>query len=90
MTALQVEFVDFPDDPKPTLAELTAEFADVLRANPGRWAKWPVPMAPRSARTRAAGINHQRQDCPKAVRGGGFEARTQAGVLYVRYIGPAA
>ena len=89
MTALNVEFVDFeqPDRHVKNRDPIIAEFAQVLRANPGRWAKWPKPMAPTSASSMAARINHpERRDwTPQPLRPPEFEARTSRGVLYVRY-----
>jgi len=76
--------VDFNSDERPTKSTnlLLAEFADVLRANPGRWGKWPKHLSPVSVSSVAARINHQTG--PIALRGP-FEARTSRGVLYVRY-----
>lgn len=91
MSALQVEFVDFTDPQRQDAAERTREFAEILRANPGRWAKWPNPMAKRSARSRASDINVRRiPGCPKALLRGGFEARCRNGELFVRYVGGRA
>ncbi|TDK87545.1 hypothetical protein EUA02_26835 [Mycobacterium paragordonae] len=91
MSALQVEFVDFTDPQRQDAAERTREFAEILRANPGRWAKWPNPMAKRSARSRASDINVRRiPGCPKALLRGGFEARCRNGELFVRHVGGRA
>ncbi len=91
MSALQVEFVDFTEPSRHDIARRISEFAEILRANPGRWAKWPNPLVARSARSRASDINVRRiPGCPKALLRGGFEARCRNGELFVRYVGGQA
>ncbi len=91
MSALQVEFVDFTEPSRHDIARRISEFADILCANPDRWAKWPNPLAARSARSRASDINARRiPGCPKALLRGGFEARCRNGELFVRYVGGRA
>lgn len=67
------------------------EFADALRANPGRWAAypWSGELTPKSRRSRACDINAGRVTAPRAMRCG-FEAAVRDGVLYIRYVGGGA
>lgn len=67
-------------------SSLLIEFAAALKANPGVWAKYPIPVK----MTYSVGwrINTQ-TDCAVAFRGDpGFEAATRKRVLYVRWVKP--
>jgi hypothetical protein len=72
---------------------LIADFADALRANPGRWAEYPYPSKTDSAaRTTAARIRHNRGPKPLRRRvvppAGRFNACTRKGIVYVRFERP--
>ena len=86
-TASKFEFVD---DLPPTRREksaLVAEFADALRANPSRWAKYPLAISEGATRSYAAFINTGNSRGPKDLISGEFEAKTTRGTLFVRFIG---
>lgn len=61
---------------------LLEEFAAALKAQPGRWAKWPIELA---------NVNGQTSDIKngylKPFRGASFDARSRNGTLYVRCLG---
>lgn len=87
MTAF--EFVDeLPQDgykqgarPNPVLVK----FADALRANPGKWAKWPLEAKTKSALNSIVWqINKGHRRLWSDLD---FEARQIDGVLYVRHKG---
>ncbi|WP_306365498.1 hypothetical protein [Nocardia sp. CC227C] len=61
-----------------------ADFAAALRERPGVWAQWPTPISALSAKTYTSKIH---RGVIPAFRRGEFQARSAAGVLYVRYIG---
>ena len=86
-TASKFEFVDdFP----PTRGErsaLVAEFAGALRANPSRWAKFPLALSEKSASSYVSHINTGNSRGPKDLISGEFEARATRGTLFVRFIG---
>lgn len=85
-TASKFEFVD---DLPPTGRErsaLIAEFADALRANPSRWAKYPLALSKISAQVYATHINNGNGRGPKDLISG-FEAKATRGALFVRFIG---
>lgn len=86
-TASKFEFVD---DLPPTWKErsaLVAEFADALRANPSRWAKFPLALSESTARGYATHINARNSHGPKVLISGEFEAKATRGTLFVRFIG---
>lgn len=81
---MSIEFVDElpPQRPSPWQRRREIrEFADVLRANPGRWAKYPTVLAATSVSTRAHQI---RKGALEAFPHGGFDATVREGVLYVQ------
>ncbi|MGY1945300.1 hypothetical protein [Nocardia asiatica] len=85
MTHPEFEFFHtLPKAPKPlTLLQL---FAESLRDRPRVWGKWPVQLAPGSARVVPGRIKDGKY---KSLPRGEFEAvRHHDGVVYVRYIGP--
>lgn len=88
MTALKVEFVDELPGRSPTPSAAIAEFAEVLREQPGRWAKypWSDELAETTRKSRANDINWGHPTAPVALRTG-FEATSRNGTLYVRYVG---
>ena len=63
--------------------ELLTRFAADLKANPGRWAPYPLPQSHQGARACGSRISHGRMKTFPA----GFEAVTRRKVLYVRYVG---
>ncbi|MEV6070287.1 hypothetical protein AB0L82_27395 [Nocardia sp. NPDC052001] len=80
-----VVFVDEVPPPVTRARErANREFAEELRANPGRWARYPWPTRyPHSTKHR---IRHGRA----AAFGSGFEAEVRGGVVLVRFNpGPA-
>lgn len=95
MRSMTVEFVDNLPGREVGRRHQLVEFADALRANPGRWGKYPRTHSnPKSAYSAASAINH---DKFQALLGPEFEAtaRKENGVVsvYVRYTGqpiPAA
>jgi hypothetical protein len=90
VSRLKVEFAEFDDERsvRGRPDALLVEFAEVLRANPGRWGKWPRPLKPSSAGSYAARINRPSKypDAQPIFRDG-FEARTRKSELFVRYTG---
>lgn len=86
MSAHEFEFVDAlpAKEIRRTNGFLMDEFAVALRQRPGAWAKWPEDLGTSQAGTYTTNI---RNGHLKAFRGGGFEALSRNGVLYVRYIG---
>jgi hypothetical protein len=64
-----------------------ADFAQGLRARPGKWARWPFPLAPTSAHCLNSRI---RRGLYVSFAADEFEARTRSRVAYVRYSGPSA
>lgn len=81
---MDFEFVDdlpYTSGCKPD--PLIVEFAAALRANPGRWAKYPKDMTAKSMRSLASSITNSNKSCPPALREG-FEGACRSGVLYVR------
>jgi hypothetical protein len=79
------EFVDALPNDRPRRREIIAEFADALRANPGRWAKFPSqPGAQTPMSNIASAINTRKS--PRALCDGTFEAASIKGVCYVRYV----
>jgi hypothetical protein len=89
---MTVEFIDnLPGRTVGKRNELV-EFADVLRQNPNRWAKYPRTHSnPKSAYSAASAINH---DKFQALAGPEFEATARKENdnvhVYVRYTGAAA
>ncbi len=70
--------------------ELLQQFADALKAKPGRWCEWPKTSKPTTLANLVTRINHLKSACPIAFKTGGFEARYRNGMLYVRYKGEAS
>ena len=60
--------------------------AEVLRANPGKWARYPVPLSPGSSYSIATAINGRRTNAPKALRDEGFQAVARKDDVYVCYM----
>ncbi|MCG7592437.1 hypothetical protein [Mycobacterium sp. PSTR-4-N] len=87
MTALDVEFVDELPGRSPTPSADIAAFADALRAQPGRWARypWSDDIAERTRKSRAYDINRGQATAPAALRRG-FQAAYRNGTLWVRCI----
>lgn len=80
-------FEDPPESPRrngETFKTRTlAEFAAVLRDNPGKWALYPLPLASKNS---ANGIAyHIRKG--RWSQGAGFEATVRNQTVYVRYVG---
>lgn len=78
---------EFIDELPPKVSRVTPEglldqFVVALRAQPGRWAKWPL-----DARNHGSDIKRGQM---KLFRGGEFDAICRNGVLYVRYLGGGA
>ena len=85
-----VKFVDLPKDERGGKPDsLLCEFADALRDRPGEWAVWPRAVTLRSAQQLAWAIRARTARTPVAFQGGGFDAKSRGGVLYVRYVGEA-
>lgn len=86
MIGLEVEFVEFDDDERTIRGHdpVVEAFTATLRANPGRWAKYPKPLSMNSASPMARRIN---QALSPAFADGTFEARTRRGELFVRHTG---
>jgi hypothetical protein len=87
---MTVEFVDHLPGREVGRRNQLIEFADALRANPGRWGKYPrTHRNPKSAYSAASAINH---DKFQALSGPEFEAtaRKENGVVsvYVRFTPP--
>lgn len=62
-------------------------FFNALRVHPGKWAQWPRQGNTNTAKNTATRINNGRYGGTAA---GEFEAVTRLGVVYVRYLDPAA
>lgn len=88
MSALEVEFVEFDGERRPRGENdpILTQFAAALVSSPGRWAKYPKPLSPKSVSSMAAKINRTRSHpvAPVPFDDGTFQARTRSGVLYVR------
>ena len=80
-------FVDELPPARPRPADLFRQFADVLRANPGRWAEWPTKIKSMSAGSTASRINLGLNPTLPATE---FEAVAREYVVYVRCIGTGA
>lgn len=89
---MSFEFVDeLPSRRGPGVTDpILVEFAEALRANPGRWAKYPVELSRGSRAAVSSTITRNAGTCPKPFRGGGFQSRIVTGVVYVRYVGVSA
>lgn len=81
---MKLEFTDEPVS-RGKGNPLYFEIASALRANPEKWAVWPLPTDGRQGHNMAANINLGRL---KAFVGG-FEATVKNGTLYVRFVGGA-
>jgi hypothetical protein len=86
---MTVEFIDTLPGREVGRRNQLVEFADVLRQNPNRWAKYPRTHSnPKSAYSAASAINHDKFG---ALAGPEFEAtaRKESGTVsvYVRYTG---
>ncbi|MFE3059087.1 hypothetical protein [Nocardia sp. NPDC059239] len=64
--------------------DVSVQFAQALRSNPGQWAVWPGSLSPKSVYAIASRINRGQN---KAFPVGEYEAAGREGVVYVRYIG---
>lgn len=86
---MSFEFVDElpPRRGRNATDPILVEFAEALRANPGRWAKYPVQPSRVSRASVSSAITRNTGTCPKPFRGGGFQSRIVTGVVYVRYVG---
>ncbi|QYC53723.1 hypothetical protein SEA_LEROY_57 [Gordonia phage Leroy] len=84
------EFVDDLPMGRSERANLIREFSEALRANPNRWAKYPIEIGAASTRGYATFINTGNGRGPKDLVAGDFEAKATRGTLYVRYVGGAA
>ncbi|MBF6332321.1 hypothetical protein [Nocardia transvalensis] len=76
------EFVDhLPEARTLSRAAINRAFADELRGNPGRWAKYPHAVAhPSSAKYRISSGK-------ASAFGPGFQVQVRDGALFIRYIG---
>ena len=88
---MNVEFVDeLPGSRAHGRSNVSAliDFADALRANPGRWAKHPTTFGNEStARNTSSVIRRDRSATFPAKE---FDAETRNGQVYVRYVGDGA
>lgn len=85
---MSVEFVDELPAAKRPHIDVLQSFAEVLRENPGQWAKHPTNYKDAAqARTSACNIRKGRS---KIFRPGEFEAEARDGVVYVRFVGGEA
>jgi hypothetical protein len=65
------------------------EFVTALRANPGRWAKYPVALSREQAFSLGGRIRAQRRPATPLIflaKGGCYRATARAGQLYVCWI----
>lgn len=80
---------DFVDELPPATGKANnrdlKEFAAELRANPGRWAKYPRPLATLSSASMTGSLI--RNGRMASFSDGPFEAEARLGRLYVRYPG---
>lgn len=75
---MQIELVDAPP-PATSGADLFKEYADTLRENPGRWARYPTtPTRPKPTACRIRTGN-------ATAFGPDFEAVVRDAVIWVRY-----
>lgn len=86
----EFEFVDDlpPKKTRPAMSRRVTgdamdRFAATLQCSPGRWAKWPWPLAPDQTGSYTARI---RRGTLRAFPHG-FDALSRNGVVYVRYVG---
>jgi hypothetical protein len=84
---MNVEFVDNPPGRTAGRRHELVDFAEALKANPGKWGKYPRSHSnPKSAYSAASAINHDKFN---ALKGLEFEAtaRKESGTVsvYVRY-----
>lgn len=88
MSGAAFEFLDEPPPrggSRPTDPRVSA-LAEALRANPGKWARYPVPLSPGSSYSIATAINRRRSNAPTALRDGGFQAVARKDDVYVCYM----
>jgi hypothetical protein len=81
--------IEFLDELPPSLSgrkrdPVLVEFADALRANPGKWAPYPKPI--KNGGNHAVQINMGRYP----TLGIGFRAVCRQGTCYVGYVGDQA
>jgi hypothetical protein len=78
-----IEFVDLPEDPSSSIGKgrILRDFADELRKNPGKWAKYPF-----SVKAQSAMVYRLRNGESQAFPRGEFEARVHNGDLFVRAV----
>ena len=84
-------FDDLPVRNGRAMEGIQSEFAQALRDQPGRWAKYPEQdgRSPGSLSAAAYRISKGSHLAPKNFRSG-FEAVVRRGVLYVRFVGGSA
>lgn len=63
---------------------LLQEFAAALREQPGRWAKWPTSISPKTARSIRSSLASGAFGSLPATE---FEAASRKGVAYARWTG---
>jgi hypothetical protein len=64
---------------------LIVEFAEALRANPGRWAEYPYTFPVSGANSFAYRVN-KLDTAPKPLREPEFQAVVRGGLVYIRYV----
>lgn len=71
---------------------LTVEFAAAMKANPGRWVRFPNEKrwADGGDRAKRNGLAQSIRGCRGAFKEGGFEAQIRVGSLFGRWLPPAA
>jgi hypothetical protein len=85
---MDIEWED-PPARKRSGDEVYREFAQALRDNPGRWAKWPRTYNnPSSNHALRRNILDGDRRAPNAFRGGKWDAVVRDKILYVKYLGP--
>jgi hypothetical protein len=85
---MDIEWADPPSSSGRVGDRVYIEFAQALRDNPGRWAKWPRTYAnPTSVYAVRKNLLDGDRRAPSAFRGGKWEAVVRGKVLYVRFLG---
>jgi hypothetical protein len=92
---MTIEFVEAPPSKGGSRAPLAGdpvmrEFAKALRANPGRWAKWPRILTRQQACSVSHRINAGRKPGTPALflpgSEGSFQSTARDGVVYIRFV----
>jgi hypothetical protein len=92
---MTVEFVQAPPSKGGSRAPYVADpamqqFAKALRANPGRWAKWPRKLTPIQARSVSHRLNAGRKPGTPLIflpdREGSFQGTARNGQVYARFV----